>query len=95
MGVLISLLPDRYSPLQPSGNGIQSIYLTELSQDFAEVLSGLIGEEARSLLAANRAGAAIENGKIVTGDDLDVWERRLLRSKLKVMGPCRKRTEKR
>jgi HNH endonuclease len=77
MGVLRSLLPDRYSPLQPNGNGIQSIYLTELSRDFAEILSGLIGEEARSLLAANSTGAVIENGKIVTGDDLDVWERRL------------------
>ena len=31
--VLTAVLPDRYSPLQASGNGIQSIYLTELSQD--------------------------------------------------------------
>jgi putative restriction endonuclease len=77
MGVLRSVLPDRYSPLQPNGNGIQSIYLTELSKDFAEVLIGLIGEETRSLLSAIRAGVAIENGRIVTGDDLDVWERRL------------------
>lgn len=77
IGVLRALLPDRYSPLQPNGNGIQSIYLTELPQDFAEVLGGLIGEEARSLMAITRAGASIENGKIVTGDDLDVWEHRL------------------
>ncbi len=77
MKVLRAVLPDRYSPLQPSGNGVQSIYLTELSQDFAEVLGGLIGEEVRSLMAATAAGAAIENGKIVTGDDLDVWESRL------------------
>lgn len=77
MKVLRAVLPDRYSPLQPSGNGVQSIYLTELSQDFAEVLGGLIGEEVRSLMAATAAGAAIEKGKIVTGDDLDVWESRL------------------
>ncbi len=77
MKVLRAVLPDRYSPLQRSGNGVQSIYLTELSQDFAEVLGGLIGEEVRSLMAATAAGAAIEKGKIVTGDDLDVWESRL------------------
>ena len=77
MGVLRAVLPDRYSPLQTNGNDIQSIYLTELSQDFAEILGGLIGEEARPLIAASGVGAIIENGRIVTGDDLDVWERRL------------------
>jgi len=77
MAVLRSVLPDRYSPLQPNGNGIQSIYLTELSQDFAEVLSGLIGDEARLLNLPRQRRVAIENGKIVTGDDLDVWDSRL------------------
>jgi putative restriction endonuclease len=28
--ILRSLLPERYSPLQPNGNGLQSVYLTEL-----------------------------------------------------------------
>jgi putative restriction endonuclease len=40
MDVLRAVLPARYSPLQPNGNGIQSIYLTEIGQDFAEVLAG-------------------------------------------------------
>jgi putative restriction endonuclease len=77
MRVLKAVLPDRYSPLQANGNGIQSIYLTELSAIFAEVLSGLIGEEARVLIAGSSGGTVVENGQIVTGDDLDVWERRL------------------
>src|SRR5437588_8017230 len=77
MGVLRTVLPQRYSPLQANGNGIQSIYLTELSQNFAEVLGGLIGEEARSLIAAAEACSAVENDTIVTGDELDVWERRI------------------
>jgi hypothetical protein len=77
MGVLRKVLPDRYSPLQPNGNGIQSIYLAELSQDFAEVLGGLIGEEARSLIAAAEACAAVENDRTMTGDELDVWESRI------------------
>jgi putative restriction endonuclease len=77
MGVLREVLPDRYSPLQANGNGIQSIYLTELSEDFAEVLGGLIGEEARSLIAAAEACAAVQSERIVTGDELDVWESRI------------------
>jgi putative restriction endonuclease len=77
MGILRPILPNRYSLLQPSGNGLQGIYLTELSQDFAEALGGLIGEEARSLIGADEGPVVIENGKIVTGDDLDVWEHRL------------------
>lgn len=77
MAVLRAVLPDRYAPLQANGNGIQSIYLTELSQDFAGVLAGLIGEEARPLIEGSAAAATVENGKITTGDDLDIWERRL------------------
>jgi putative restriction endonuclease len=77
MTVLRSVLPDRYSPLQPNGNGIQSIYLTELSVDFAAVLAGLIGEEARSLVANAETIVGVDRGRIITGDDLDVWERRL------------------
>jgi putative restriction endonuclease len=77
MEVLRSVLPDRYSPLQPNGNGIQSIYLTELSEDFAAILAGLIGGEARSLIANADTIVAVDKGRIVTGDDLDVWERRL------------------
>ena len=74
--MLRAVLPDRYSPLQRNGNGIQSIYLTELSQEFAEVLGGLIGEEARSMIAIARTGASVETSRI-GGDDLDVWERKL------------------
>jgi putative restriction endonuclease len=77
MAVLKAVLPDRYSPLQQNGNGIQSIYLTELSLDFTEVLSGLIGEEARQMLTVASTGTPIGNGRIATADDLDVWEHRL------------------
>ena len=78
MGVLKTVLPQRYSPLQANGNGIQSIYLTELSLNFAEVLSGLIGDESQLLLKGTAADAVIiKDNRIVTGDDLDVWERRL------------------
>ena len=47
IGVLRPLLPEKYSPLQANGNGIQSVYLTELPEPLAEALAGLIGVEAQ------------------------------------------------
>ena len=77
MDVLRVVLPARYSPLQATGNGLQSVYLTEVPQDFAEVLAGLIGAEARPFMAAADVPAGVAEARIVTGDDLDVWEHRL------------------
>jgi hypothetical protein len=77
MDVLRSVLPNRYSPLQTNGNGNQALYLTELPQDFAEVLGGLIGEEARMLMSKSEAVSPAEVPPIPANDDLDVWERRL------------------
>jgi hypothetical protein len=77
MGVLKSLLPARYSPLQSNGNGNQALYLTEIPQGLAEVIVGLIGEEARILLSRPVEAAPMEGNPMVSGDDLDVWEHRL------------------
>ena len=71
MGILGSVLPERYSPLQPNGNGLQSVYLTELPTQFAQVLLGIIGDE----IAAITQGALIT--KPTPTDELDIWERRL------------------
>ena len=71
MTVLGPHLPDKYSPLQPNGNGLQSLYLTELPIPFAEVLLGLIGQEASSLSSA---------AKLVVpalADDLEFWESKM------------------
>jgi putative restriction endonuclease len=69
--LLRPLLPARYAPLQPNGNGLQSVYLTELPDALAEMLLGLIGDEAELLREA--AAAA----KPVAADDLEFWERKL------------------
>ena len=71
MAVLGPVLPDRYSPLQPSGNGLQSVYLTELTTPFAEVLMGLIGLEALQLALAAQSVMPLAS------DDLDFWESKL------------------
>ena len=73
IGILRPLLPEKYSPLQPNGNGLQSVYLTEVPTALAEVLVGLIGQEVAPIAAAASAV------KPVAADDLDLWERRLER----------------
>lgn len=40
------LLPERYSPLQPSGDGLQSVYLAEIPQDLGNLLLELAGGTA-------------------------------------------------
>jgi putative restriction endonuclease len=42
--ILRPFLPSKYSPLQESGNGLQSVYLAELPLALAEALIGLIGQ---------------------------------------------------
>jgi HNH endonuclease len=69
--VLRPLLPERYSPLQPNGNGLQSVYLTEVPTTLAEVLQGLIGQEVAPIALGAR------DVKPVAADDLDLWERKL------------------
>jgi hypothetical protein len=72
MDLLAPLLSERYAPLQRSGNGIQSIYLTELAAPFAEALVGLIGVEAEALIADVTVPATMQ-----TSDDLDYWEHKI------------------
>jgi putative restriction endonuclease len=69
--ILRPLLPDKYSPLQPNGNGLQSIYLTEVPTTLAEVLIRLIGQEVAPIAMS----AATVN--LVSTDDLDSWERKI------------------
>jgi putative restriction endonuclease len=69
--VLRPLLPERYAPLQPNGNGLQSVYLTEIPAPFAQTLIGLIGREVESIAMVSRIT------KPSAADDIDVWEGKL------------------
>lgn len=71
--VLRRVLPSRYSPLQDSGNGIQSVYLTELPMPFADVLIGLIGKEAE-LMNDRAARLTLQAPMQVENADLEMWE---------------------
>jgi hypothetical protein len=71
--VLRRVLPSRYSPLQDSGNGIQSVYLTEVPMPLADVLIGLIGKEA-ALVNDRAARAPLQTPMQVENADLEMWE---------------------
>lgn len=45
-------LPSKYSPLQETGDGLQSVYLAEVPPDMASVLAAIIGDEYTSTIAA-------------------------------------------
>jgi len=55
MELLAPLLPPKYSPLQASGRGNQSVYLTAVPPYLATALLGLIGQEARELAEPGQA----------------------------------------
>jgi len=75
MGVLRDVLPSKYSPLLPNGNGLQSVYLAEIADSFAEVLAGLIGTEAMRVM---HQAAQISPAQVIGApDDLAFWERRI------------------
>ena len=44
IAILRHFLPSKYSPLQDSGDGLQSVYLAEVPETMADALSGLIGQ---------------------------------------------------
>ena len=45
MQILGPLLPTKYAPLLPNGNGLQGVYLAELPADFASALGALVGRQ--------------------------------------------------
>jgi hypothetical protein len=74
--VLGNLLPVKYSPLQPTGDGKQGVYLTQLPATFAELLMGIIGPEATSIRAGS-AQADLEISGQATNADIELWEHHL------------------
>lgn len=49
--LLRPFLPDRYSPLQANGDGLQSVYLASVPQGLADALIGIIGQDYWDALA--------------------------------------------
>lgn len=74
MNALRPVLPGRYSPLQSDGKGNQGVYLTQLSERFAETLISLVGHEARQLAAANRMDRYEVDVHLEPVPEIDEWE---------------------
>jgi hypothetical protein len=62
---LRAYLPGRYSPLQPNGNGLQSVYLTLLPERLAAQLVDAIGTEARTIIHAWGVSESSEGAVLV------------------------------
>lgn len=75
MALLAPELPKRYAPLQSNGHGLQSVYLTSVSDRFAAMLVDIIGREARNIVQASRVADAAQPS-IAVG--LLEWEEREL-----------------
>lgn len=76
MDLLRPLLPARYAPLLADGRGVQSIYLTELSEPFALQLAQLVGNEVEAI-ARSETVAALD---LEHHPELVLWEEHLRRS---------------
>jgi hypothetical protein len=65
------LLPQKYSPLTQSGNGVQNIYLAELPRELALVLADLIGPEIGALA---RQEVVFDSKSTSASPERGVWE---------------------
>jgi putative restriction endonuclease len=68
-------LPSKYSPLQSNGNGVQSIYLTEIPSKLAQTLGALIGPEFDAIVPESSPVLSLE--RMQAADDLDYWDREI------------------
>ncbi len=71
MQLLGPLLPRRYSPLQANGKGLQSIYLTELSEPLALALADLLGNVVAALA---RSSTVADQEIAVPSSESVLWE---------------------
>jgi hypothetical protein len=70
-------LSTKYAPLTPEGNGLQSVYLTEVNAALAGTLFGLIGKEAAGVADIGNQIIRIERDSPAPETDIEEWERRV------------------
>ena len=70
-------LASRYAPLTPEGNGLQSVYLTQVSAGLASALFSLIGKEASSVADVGQEIRKIERDSPAPERDIEEWEHRV------------------
>jgi len=65
------LLPEKYSPLLSDGRGLQSVYLTAISDALAFALAELLGNEIAGIL---RSAGADELSRLSARPEIVLWE---------------------
>ena len=70
-------LGSKYAPLTPDGNGLQSVYLTEISRPLASTLFALIGSEAHRVADVGHQVRETERDSPAPERDIEEWERRV------------------
>jgi hypothetical protein len=70
-------LPKKYSPLRPSGDGLQSVYLTAVSPTFAAVIFRQIGSEADHVADVGYEVSRAQQLSPALEPTLEEWERRV------------------
>lgn len=70
-------LAGKYAPLTPDGNGLQSVYLTQISAGLASVLFALIGAEANRVAEAGEQVSEFERDSPAPERDIEEWEQRV------------------
>jgi putative restriction endonuclease len=74
------LRPDlgtKYAPLTLDGNGLQSVYLTEINAALASALFSLIGDEASRVADVGHQVREVERDSPAPERDIEEWERRV------------------
>jgi hypothetical protein len=77
IGTLRAYLPAKYSPLRPSGDGLQSVYLAEVGEQFAMRLLGLIGAEASTAREVAESFTVRGATMVDAESTVQEWERRI------------------
>lgn len=70
--IIRPFLPAKYSPLQESGDGLQSVYLAEVPQSLADALIGLVGQaywEAYSTIATLQTATELTDAEAAAAVD--------------------------
>lgn len=83
---LALLLPERYSPLQEDGRGVQNLYLTLLSRELGLAIAELLGLEVAALA---REESVMEGLGAAPVPEVLLWEEHLER-RLKPTRVCRR-----
>lgn len=75
MDALRPHLPSKYSPLQASGDGLQSVYLAEVPLDMATALIELIGDKYQAALTALCTGTTVDEEAPEIAQEKELLER--------------------